>query len=147
MPTQFELRHSRLTRIAAVAAPTVEFMLFGALISYGNTPTESAAALAAVLMAASMLHAWFVLGARYEVTKSALHIVHGPWHRRIELSDVLAALPLRTLDRGPVVQLRLAYGRQLLLTPIDRAAFLDALEARSPHLEVRAIEAATRSVG
>lgn len=147
MRTHFELRHSRLSRVAAIAGPSAEFLLFGALISYGETPPESAAALAALLMAASMLQAWFVLGARYEITNTALHIVHGPWRRTIGLGDVLGARPLRTLDRGAVVQLHLAYGRQLRLTPLDRAAFLDALEARTPHLEVHAIEAATRSVG
>ncbi len=147
MREHFELRHSRITRVFAVAAPTLEFLLFGSLIAYGHMPPESAAAIAAVLMAASMVHAWFVLGSRYEVSDTALSVVHGPWHRRIPLGDVLAARPLRTLDRGPVVQLRLAYGRRLLLTPLDRSSFLDSLEAHAPHLEVHAIEAATRSVG
>jgi len=145
MDARFELRHSPLGRIAAIAGPTLVFLLFAGLTSHGTTPPESAAAVMAVLLAGSMLHAWFVLGGHYEVTMSDLHIVHGPWHRRIPLGDVLAALPLRTLDRGPVVQLRLAYGRQLLLTPLDRTAFLDALEAHTPHLEVHAVEAATRA--
>ena len=147
MRTHFELRHARATRVAAVVAPMTEFLLFGVLIAYGDTAPESAAAFAALLMVASMLHAWFVLGARYEVTSTALRIVHGPWRREIALGDVLGACPLRTLDRGPVVQLRLSYGRQLLLTPRDRTTFLDALEAQVPYLEVHAVEAATRSAG
>lgn len=147
MRTRFELRHSRITRVIAVGAPALEFVLFGALISYGRTPPESAAGLSAVLMGASMLYAWFVLGSRYELSDAALHIVHGPWHRRIPLTDVLTALPLRTLGRGPVIRLSLAYERQLLLTPVDRMSFLNVLEAQAPHLEIHAIEAATRSVG
>jgi hypothetical protein len=144
MATRFDLRHARLTPAAALAAPTIEFMLFGVLITFGGIATEPAAAFTAVLMSLSLTHAWFVLASHYEVTSSGLRIVHGPWRRDIKLTDVLAARPQRTLDRGPVVQVRLAYGRELCLTPRDRAAFLDALEAHIAHLEVDAVEAATR---
>ena len=144
MPAHFELRHSSLARAATVAAPTIEFALFGLLVSYGHIAPESAAAFAAILMFASLVHSWFVLGSRYEVSPSALRIVHGPWRRNIPMTDVLAARPIRTLDRGPVIQLRLAYGRRLLLSPTDRTAFLDALQAHAPHLEVHAVELATR---
>jgi hypothetical protein len=145
MHSHFELRHSPLTRVVAIAAPTIEFMLFGSLIAYGHTPPETAAALAALLMLCSFLHSWFVLGSRYEVDASVLRIVHGPWRRTVPLTDLLAALPLRTLDRGPVVQVRMAYGRLLVLTPLDRTAFLDALEAHAPHIELHAVEVATRT--
>ena len=97
-------------------------------------------------MIASLLHSWFVFGSRYELNSSTLRIVHGPWRRAVPLADMLGARPLRTLDRGAIVQLRLAYGRELRLTPRDRVAFLDALEARAPYLAVHAIESATRSL-
>ncbi|MDA0351846.1 MAG: hypothetical protein O3A10_06510 [Chloroflexi bacterium] len=147
MRADFELRHSTPTRVAAVVAPAVEFLLFGILVTYGDTTTESAAAIASLLMAVSFIHSWCVLGSRYELSDESLWIVHGPWRRRFGLGDVLAARPIRTLDRGPVVQVRLAYGRQLLLTPDDRGAFLDALQAHVPHLQVDAAEAATRAAG
>jgi hypothetical protein len=70
--------------------------------------------------------------------------VHGPWRRTIALGDIIAARPVRTLDRGPVVHMHLTYGRRLVLSPADRTGFLDALEAQIPHLQVHAIEAATR---
>lgn len=147
MRTEFELRHSPLVRAAAIAAPVIEFLLFSALIAYGGTPPESAAAFAAVLMGASLLHSWFVFSSRYELDETDLRIVHGPWRRRIALENVLGARPIRTLDRGPVIQVDLVYGKHLLLSPRERTTFLDALEAHVPHLTVHAVEAATRSVG
>ena len=147
MVRYFERRHSPATRIAALAAPAIEFLLFVVLVASGNMSLESAVTLIAPLATASLLHAWFVLGTHYELTTSTLRVVHGPGRRNIALADVLSALPLRTLDRGPVVQLKLAYRRELRVMPADRRAFLDALEGATPHLEVHAIEAATRSAG
>ena len=50
MATRFDLRHARLTSATALAAPVIEFMLFGVLIAYGGIATEPAAAFTAVLM-------------------------------------------------------------------------------------------------
>lgn len=120
MATRFELRHAPLTRVTAFAAPTIEFLLFGIIVAYGDTSPESAAAFASLLMIASLLHSWFVFGSRYELNSSTLRIVHGPWRRAVPLADMLGARPLRTLDRG-------------------------AIRAAPPRLQARAPPHATRS--
>lgn len=125
---RFELRHSDIGRAGAVAAPAVELGLFGLLVSAGGIEPESASLLLGILLLMSLGHSWFVFGSYYEVTEAALRIVHGPWRREIALTDVLGARAVRTLDRGPVVHVDLAYGRRLLLSPVEREAFLEALK-------------------
>jgi hypothetical protein len=144
MATRFELRHGSLLRALTLAAPAFEFVLFGVLISYGDVAPEGAAPLVALLILGSIAQSWLLYSAHYRITEHAIEIVHGPLRRRIALVDVLGAVPLRTLDRGAVVQLRLAYGRTAVLTPHDRTAFLGTLEARAPHLASDGAEAATR---
>lgn len=140
---RFELRHSNLGRVAAVAAPVAELGLFGVLVVVGGIETESVAALLGLLWLLSLGHSWFVFGGYYQVGNGTLRIVHGPWRREFALTDVLRARPLRTLDRGPVIQLDLAYGRKLVLSPVEREAFLAALDrhpanrqgnSNAPHL-------------
>lgn len=140
----FPRRRSRLAISGAVLGASLELGLFPALVGFGGVDFGSAAAFTALLLAATLGHAWFVLGARYELTRSSLRLVHGPWRRSVAIPDVLGALPLRTLDRGPIVRVELTYGRQLVLTPVDREEFLDALERVQPNLRVHAIERATR---
>ena len=125
---RFALRHSNLGRVAAVAAPVAELGLFGVLVVAGGIEPESVAALLGLLWLLSLGHSWFVFGGYYQVGGGTLRIVHGPWRREFALTDVLRTRPLRTLDRGPVIQLDLAYGRKLVLSPVEREAFLAALD-------------------
>jgi hypothetical protein len=116
-----------------MAAPLAELGLFGMLVSAGGIAPESALLLLGPLWAMSLGHSWFVFGSHYEVSSTALRLVNGPWRREVALTDVLRARAIRTLDRGPVVQLDIAYGRKLLLTPVAREALLDALETHPPN--------------
>ena len=116
--TRFDVRHSNLGRLAAIAAPLVEVGLLVLLIG-GGIELESALSLVVPLWLLSLGHSWFVFGTHYEISDSALLVTHGPWRREFPRTDVLGARLVRTLDRGPAAQIDLAYGRTLLLTPIE----------------------------
>jgi len=135
---RFEIRHSNLGRLGAVAAPFLELGLFGILVSVGGIAPDAALVLAGPLLLVSLGHAWFLFAARYEVGDGVLRIVHGPWRRETPLTDILEARPLHALDRGPVIELKLAYGRRLVLSPVERGRFLACVEAGQPLLRSQA---------
>lgn len=135
---RFELRHSHLSRVGAIAAPIAELGLFGVLVSYGGIEPEGAALLLGLLWGISLGHTWFVFAAWYEVSDTTLRMVHGPWRREIALTDLLRVRLVRTLDRGPVVDVDVVYGRKLLLSPVEREELIGSLEARQPNLQALA---------
>lgn len=125
---RFEVRHSPLGRIAVAAAPIAELAIFGILVTVGGISPESAVVLLAVLWSLSLGHAWLLLGSRYELTSTTLRIVHGPLRQEVALTDILRARAIRTLDRGPVVEANIAYGKRLVLSPVEREALVQALQ-------------------
>lgn len=87
---------------------------------------------------------WVLYGTGYRVGRRALHVRGGPFRWTIALDSILAVTPTSNPLSSPACSLdrlridhRGARGdRALMISPAEKAAFLAALAARCPGLEL-----------
>ncbi|HTG36951.1 MAG TPA: PH domain-containing protein [Thermoanaerobaculia bacterium] len=90
-----------------------------------------------VLIVAFMV--WTCRGTRYLVTDREVIARSGPFRWRIEIAGIESIRPSKNLLSSPAMSLdrleiRYGGGRRLLISPKDRAGFLEAVVARSRSL-------------
>jgi hypothetical protein len=102
------------------------------------TRMDAPVAVFIVLCGAAGLILWILYGTHYRFSGETLDIRSGPFRFAVPLDEVVSVEPSRNPDSGPACSLDrflIRYGhRQILVSPEDRAAFLDALAARGSQL-------------
>ena len=81
---------------------------------------------------------WILYGTTYTFAGDLLDIRSGPFRFKVPLADVVSVEPTRNPLSSPACsldRLLIRYGnRQIMVSPEDRSAFLDALARRGPRL-------------
>ncbi|MFT3777151.1 MAG: PH domain-containing protein [Ottowia sp.] len=107
-------------------------------------PRQAAPAHAVLLVAVLALGAglplWVLAATGYRVGQDALVIRSGPFRWRIPLKDIHAVEPSRSWLSSPALsldRLRIRHGRagQVLVSPKDPRAFVQALRHGNPHIQ------------
>ena len=102
------------------------------------------ALLVAVLAIGAGLPLWVLAATGYRVDRDALAIRSGPFRWRIALADIRAVEPARSWLSSPALsldRLRIRHGRagQVLVSPKDKPAFVQALRRHNPHIQVEGL--------
>jgi hypothetical protein len=91
-----------------------------------------------VLCGVAGLILWILYGTHYRFSGETLDIRSGPFRFRVPLGEVVSVEPSRNPLSGPACsldRLLIRYGRrEILVSPEDRLAFLDALATRGSRL-------------
>ena len=100
-----------------------------------------AALLVAMLAVGAGLPLWVLAATGYRGDQDALAIRGGPFRWRIPLRDIRVVEPSRSWLSSPALsldRLRIRHGRagQVLVSPRDRQAFVQALRRRNPCVQV-----------
>jgi hypothetical protein len=92
----------------------------------------------AILLAMVAPLLWVLCGTRYTFTETSLELRCGPYRSRVPLEEIVSAEPSRNAMWTPARwrdRLLVRYGdEQLLVSPVDRAEFLEALASRGVDL-------------
>ncbi len=98
--------------------------------------------LSAISLGGVVVPLWMTYGTWYEVKESEVLMRSGPLFWRLQLEDIESVRPSRSLLAGPALALdRLAVHSRnrripVLISPVDRGAFLRDLVSAAPHLEL-----------
>jgi hypothetical protein len=92
----------------------------------------SVAIAAVVLLTAVAIPLWIFASTSYEVTRESLIVRCGPVRSTIPLTSIRAIKPSRSMSSAPALsldrlELELDSGRKVLISPLERSAFLSAL--------------------
>lgn len=107
-----------------------------------SAPAEKRLTGVLVATAATLLSAWFIVGTGYRVEPERLVARSGPIRWRIPWSALrsigdadgdLTSGPAMSLDR---IELRYGDGQSMLVSPKDRAGFLQAVKDHAPHCTI-----------
>jgi hypothetical protein len=111
---------------------------------FAQLGSEAGAAVRGVLLVALLLSAgfmvWVLHGTAYVFTPDLLDIRCGPFHFQVPLTEIESVVPSRNPLSSPACSLdrlliRYAEGRRkILISPLDKRGFLEALASRCPHL-------------
>ena len=106
-------------------------------------PTE-AVLLVATLAVGAGLPLWVLAATGYRVDAASLAIRSGPFRWRIPLRDIRRVEPSRSWLSSPALsvdRLRIRHGRsgQVLVSPKDRQAFVQALRRGNPHIQIEGL--------
>lgn len=91
----------------------------------------------------ALLVSWIWFGTGYRVTASELHVRSGPFRFRVPLSSIRRVRPTTNALSSPSLSLRrleisLADGRFILISPKDRERFIALLRERCPQARIEA---------
>ena len=119
--------------VLMIAAAAVAAMA-SAVQVFKVAPSASFVAIA-VAGVATGLPLWIFMSTRYTLTPSELRVRSGPFRWVVPLSEVHAVRPTRNPLSSPALSLdrleiRYGRGRSLLISPSDKAAFVQALQSR-----------------
>jgi membrane protein YdbS with pleckstrin-like domain len=105
-----------------------------------NTGNWIAAAVTGLVLA---LTVWLFTGTAYDVSPTELVVRSGPLRARVPIASIRRISASRTILAGPALSLRrleIDYAKYdtAIVSPADQSAFIAALVARNPDIEVRA---------
>ena len=137
-----EFRSKRDPWLVAVLLVAAISMAMAALVLVLARPKPAwlAFTLSALLLVAAALVVWALSATSYRIGSSTLLIRCGPLRRELDLEQVDAITPTRNVLAGPALSLdRLRVMHRgsrtgILLSPLDRDAFLDCCESHCRHL-------------
>lgn len=126
-------------------------LVFGALgsaawavgLELWREPTPGNWVAAVVTGVALALAIWIFASTSYDVGPAELIVRSGPLRARVPIASIRRVSASRTPLAGPALSLRrleVDYGKYdtAIVSPADKAAFIAALTARNPAIEVRA---------
>jgi uncharacterized membrane protein YdbT with pleckstrin-like domain len=125
--------------LVLLLAATVGVEGFGIVSVWtGDAPWVIRVLTSLVLVGAASLILWTLVTTDYRVTSDALRVRSGPLRWTIPLSSIRSVQPSRSVVAGPawsLDRLRIETSEEaLLISPKDRAGFLEALLQRDPAL-------------
>lgn len=82
---------------------------------------------------------WSILGTRYRLTETQLQVRSGPFRTNIALDEITSIEPVRSVLSSPALSrdrflIRYESFATVMISPADRRAFLQEVEARTPQL-------------
>jgi hypothetical protein len=98
--------------------------------------------MAVLLIFVAAVILWTLYGTRYTLTESTLIVQSGPFRWLIDLEAITEVFPTRNPLSSPACsldRLHIRYGKSrlgMMISPQDRAGFLQDLVARSPGLKL-----------
>lgn len=124
--------------VACVGGGLVDLASGGLVdLASGGPPLVKALGLVVPLAVAALI-LWVLYGTSYTFAGPVLDIRSGPFRFQVALGEIDSVVPSRNPLSGPACsldRLLIRYGhRQILVSPEDRAGFLDALTSRAPQL-------------
>lgn len=132
--------------LAALLLASALLVLIAVVIGWPRQATPAHAVLLITLLALGAgLPLWLLAATGYRVEQDALAIRSGPFRWRIPLQDIRAVEPARSWLSSPALsldRLRIRHGRagQVLVSPKDRQAFVQALRRRNSHIQSEGAE-------
>ena len=127
--------------LAAVLLASALLVLVAVAAAWPRQATPAHAVLLVALLALGAgLPLWVLAATGYRVGQDALAIRSGPFRWRIPLQDIRAVEPSRSWLSSPALsldRLRIRYGRagQVMVSPKDRQAFVQALRRGRPDVQ------------
>jgi hypothetical protein len=124
----------------------------GIILLLSNVPPPIKVLAPLVCLTGAVFMVWVLYGTYYVVTQDTLTIRCGPFRFRVPLTEIEAVTPTRnplsspacSLDRF-LIQYRQSR-RRIMVSPLDKAGFLQALVARCPHLMVSGLQAVSKTL-
>lgn len=119
--------------LVAVLAPAIGVSLYTAFILFASGAGLSLLIAGVTLVAGAGLPLWILCATRYTLDADELLVQSGPFRWRIALADIERVVPTASALSSPALsldRLRIDYGRgkSLLISPRDKAQFLDEIE-------------------
>jgi hypothetical protein len=132
------------------AGAGVEIMV-GIILWLTNVPPLVKVLGSLVCFAGAVFMVWVLYGTYYVIMPDILIIRCGPFRFRVPLAEIEAVTPTRnplsspacSLDRF-LIQYRQSR-RRIMVSPLDKPGFLQALAARCPHLAVSGLQAVSKA--
>lgn len=90
-----------------------------------------------VFLAISGFPIWLLVATHYQIANDNLHIKSGPFSWDVPVSEIQAVKPSRSLMSSPALsidrlELRYSNGRSILVSPLEKAKFLEAIGHPEP---------------
>jgi hypothetical protein len=130
--------------IAVVAGILLVCIAGGAFLTATGTGWDFGLGLAALV--ASLAYLWLTVPVHYQITDEDLRVRGGPFCWKIPLGSILQVRPTRNPLSAPawsLARLHIRYRKKsrksfVLISPSDRAAFLEELQKAAPGLKQEA---------
>jgi hypothetical protein len=124
----------------------------GIILLFSNLPALVKVLVPLACLVGAVFMVWVLYGTYYRITQDTLIIRCGPFRFKAPLAEIEAITPTRnplsspacSLDRF-LIQYRQTH-RRIMVSPLDKAGFLQVLVARSPHLKVVGLQAVNKAL-
>jgi len=129
--------------LAAIVLGALGSAAWGVGLELWRKPTTGNGVAAVVTGLVLALAIWVFASTAYDVGPAELVVRSGPLRARVPIASIRRVSASRTLLAGPALSLRrleVDYGKYdtAIVSPADQAAFIAALTARNPAIDVRA---------
>lgn len=121
--------------LVAVLLSSIALLVAGLWTAHAQDGPLPLALIAPILLLGAGLPVWVLVGTHYTFVDDHLVVHSGPFRWRIALREVRAVAPTRSPLASPALsldRLRIEYGagRSVMVSPVDKEAFLRELERR-----------------